>query len=572
MKKHIFKQIGLLLILSMLLTACSSGKESSSPDSSSETATPTSSGEKQGAGDSAKTEKTDISWFLSVGVVPSTWDESQYVMKTITEATGVTVSATTPADDPDTKLNLMIVSGELPDLITMTNQTLIKDMIDADLVWSLDEFFQTYLPDSHLLSGGFPGDVKEKLTSRDGGWYAFPSHILSPENREIWGLNPSTKELWLSTDYRSNNGIIFNRTIMDQLGITEDDVKTESGLLAALEKVKQAKLSVNNASVIPLLPNGSGFQGSGWKSDGGGVGTFSAMFGGMPLDSDGNYRSLYYNDQFKHSVSFLNKCAQSGYIDANSFTMDDAANEAACRSGRVFAFVGNTANTGFAFEGDWYTPGVILSDSGEAPVLAKNSTVGRGWLQTFVSKNTKNPEAVAKFLDYMSSEAGLTTWNYGEKDVDYTVNGDGLYVKTEEGTQKANNAGVTGLGAFWAFANQNFDQKYMDPSYDKGIEPQCAYGANEATYKYDSAALDELPGGYIEGNQEMLTITTEIKTYVGTELANIILQATDSDFDARYAAMLAQLDKLGLPKVDDYINQVVQENYKNMGYTLKPVN
>ncbi len=563
MKRHLLKTVSLFLILSILFTACGSKSEPASTGSKEEGVSKE---------NTTTTKKTDISWFLNVGVVPSTWDESHYVMKTITEATGVTVSATTPADNPDTKLNLMIVSGELPDLITLSNETLIKDMIDSNLVWTLEEFFKTYLPESHLINGGFPEDIKEKLVARDGNWYSLPSHIKSPENREIWGLNPSTEELWLSTDYRENRGVIINRTIMEQLGISEEDLGTESGFLAALEKVKEANLSVSDASVIPLLANGSGFQGGTWKSDGGAVGALTLMFGGMPLDGEGNYNSLYYNDQFKHAVSFLNKCAQSGYIDANSFTMDDAANEAACRSGRVFAFIGNTANTGFAFEGDWFSPGVILSGGGETPVLPNNSTVGRGWLQTYVNKNSKNPEAVARFLDYMTSEEGLTTWNYGELDVDYTVSEDGLYVKTEEGTNKSNNAGVTGLGAFWGFANQNFDQKFMDPNNDKGIIPQCAFGSHKDTYKYDSAALDELPGGYIEGNQEMLVITTEIKSVAGTELANIILQATDSDFDSRYASFLEQLDKLGVPKLDSYINEVVQENYKTMGYTLKPIN
>lgn len=563
MKKKLFTvQLGVVLSLSLLFGAC--GDTTTSPSDTPKAGTsPTG---------SANKEKTDVSWFLNVGVVPSTWDENQYVMKTITEKTNVTVSATTPADDSDTKLNLMIVNGDLPDIITLSNQTLIKQMIEADLVWNMEEFFQTYLPDSHLINGGFPNDIREKLEARDGGWYALPSHILSPENRKIWGLNPATEELWLSTDYRENRGIILNRTLMDQLGITEDDVKTESGLLEAFEKVKQANLSVNDASVITLLPNGKKFQGPSWKSDGGAVGTLAMMFGGMPVDEQGNYRSLYYNEPFKHAVSFLNKCAQLGYIDANSFTMDDAAIEAACRSGRVFGFIGNTANTGFAFEGVWYTPGVVLSEGGETPVLGKNSTVGRGWLQTFVSKNTKNPEATAKFLDFMTSEEGLTQWIYGEKDVDYTINGDGLYIRTEEGTQKFNNSGVTGLGAFWAFANQNFDQKYMDPSFDKGIEPQCAFGLNEATYKYDSAALDELPGSYIESNQEMLAISTEIQSYVGTQLANIILQATDSNFDTLYSEMLQQLEKLGLKDLDAYVNDAVQENYKRLGYTLKHVN
>lgn len=529
------------------------------------------------AGSSGKSEPTDISWFLSTGVVPSKWDTSQYVMKTITKNTGITVSATTPADDADTKLNLQIVNGELSDLITLTNETLIKDMIEADLVWNLEDFFKEYFPDSKIINGNFPEDLKKWLISRDGDWYAFPSHMKTPDNREIWGMNDSTKELWESTDYRSNNGVIFNKDIMDQVGISEDDVKTESGLLAALQRVKDANLSVDGASVIPFLADGNNFQGTGWKSDGGSVGTLTTMFGGLPVDSDGNWSSFYRGDAMKHAVKFLNSCAQKGYIDANQFTFDRAAREAACRSGRVFCFMGNTADTGFydiennGFQ--FYTPGVIESDGGESPVLMKNGTIGRGWLQTFVSKKTKNPEAVAKFLDYMASEEGLKTWNYGEPGVQCEETAEGLITKTDKGFEDGNNAGVTGLGAFWAFANQNFDQKYMDPSTDRGIEPQCAYGLHPKVIKVETAALDELPGGYLENNSEMLAISNEVKSTAGTELANVILQSTDVNFDSNYEAFLKNLDALGLADLESYMNEAVQNNYKEMNVDpVKPVN
>jgi putative aldouronate transport system substrate-binding protein len=518
----------------------------------------------------ASADTTEISWFLSVGVVPGKWDTSQYVMKKITEATGVTVTSTTPADDADTKLNLMIVNGDLPDIITFTNGTLIRDLIDAGLVWSVEEFFNAYLPESHFVSGGFPNDIKQSLIARDGGWYAIPSHILSQDNREIWGLNDATRELWLSTDYRENRGVIFNKTIMDDLGITEEDVQTESGVLAAFEKVKNANLTVDGASVYTLLANGKNFSG-GWQSDGGTTGTLALFFGGMPVDSAGNYQSLYYSSQYKRGIEFLNICGQRGYLEPNQFTLDDAASEAACRTGRVFCFIGNTANTGFAYAGEWYTPGPILSDGGESPVLGVTTTVGRGWLQTFIAKDTKKPEAVARFLEYMSTEEGLMTWVYGEPGVDYVENEYGLLTATEEGRNHADNASVTGLGAFWAFANQNFDQRYMDPSNDGGIVPQCAFGTHEKTVVYNSTAL-ELPSGYMEANPDMVAITTEILTYAQTELANIILQADENTFESRYQAMLDQLNTLGLPEVDAYINEAVQKNYETFGYRLQAIN
>ncbi|NLB91190.1 MAG: hypothetical protein GX786_08240, partial [Clostridiales bacterium] len=166
MKKIITLILACMLVFT--LTACT--KEEKAEEIVQETPTTDS-------GTVSETEEKDvaeISWFLSAGVVPSTWDQTQYVMGHITEKTGVTVAATTPADDPDTKLNLMIVNGELPDLLTLTNETLIKDLIEADLVWPLESFFSEYMADSHIVNGGFPQDIKEKLITRDGGWYSFP--------------------------------------------------------------------------------------------------------------------------------------------------------------------------------------------------------------------------------------------------------------------------------------------------------------------------------------------------------------------------------------------------------------
>lgn len=362
------------------------------------------------------------------------------------------------------------------------------------------------------------------------------------------------------------------------MDIKEEDLQTESGFLAALEKAKTSDITVDGAAIIPLLCNGDAYQGGGWQSDGGAVGTFAAMFGSMPVDADGNYQTLYRNDQFKHAVKFLNTCAQKGYVNANDFTMDRAAFEAACRSGRVLCFAGNTADTGFYDTNingfDFYTPGVILSDGGESPVLGVNNKVGTGWLQTFVSKKSDKAEACAKFLDFMASEEGLKLWNYGEEGVDFEYTEDGLIKRTEEGFKKANDDSVTGVGAFWAFCNQNFDQKFMDPSTDKGVEPQSAYGNHEKTVVYDATALVNLPGGYIESDMAMNNIATAVKDYASTTLVRIILDATDADFDQKYDEFMAQLDKLELPKLEEYVNTAVQENYKTYDYDepLKPVN
>jgi putative aldouronate transport system substrate-binding protein len=510
----------------------------------------------------------NLDWFLTAGNLPANWDRSQYVLDQITQHTGVTLSMEVPAQDADTKLNLMIVNGDLPDIITLTNQTLINEMISADMVWSIDEFLKKYLPDSHILKQ-YPEDIKQALILRDGGWYSFPSHILSDNNKEIWGLNPATEQMWLDAKYRSGGGFIFNKTIMDQLGISLADVSTEAGLLAAFDKVKNANLTVGGQSVYTLLADGASFYGGSWKADGGGVGIFAASFGTLPVDSQGNYQSILYTDGYKHAVQFLNKCAQKGYVNANQFTLDRSAVEAACRSGRVFCFAGNTSDTGFAYAGEWTTPGPIFSSDGSVPTLGVSSATGTGWLQSFISKKTRYPEQAAKFLDYMSSREGLILWNYGQENVDWSYTPERLIKRTVEGTRKFDSGNITGVGAFWAFANQNFDRSILDPSTDPGVIPQSAYGSNEKTYKYNSAALT-LPSGYVQPGDKYNNIEIEIKNYIGNALATLILDATDANFDARYSAFLSSLNSFGLKDYDAYINEAVQKNYSALRYRILP--
>jgi len=572
MKKRIALSISLVFVL--ILGACAQGQGGQPADAPATDAPAAAApAADAGAATAPAGEVTNVSWFLNVGVVPSTWDTSQYVMRRITEETGVTISAMTPAEDPDTRLNLMIVSGDLPDIITISNHTLIREMVMAGMVWDIEEFFGTYLPDSHLINGGFPVDIRERLVARDGGWYTIASHKLSQGGQDIWGLNPATEQLWLDARYRNNNGVVFNRDLMDQAGITEADLQTEAGFLDALERVQAANLTVDGASVIPFLADGANFRGGSWQGDGGALGTLAGMFGAMRVDGAGNFQSMYFTDQYRHAVRFLNTLAQRGLIEATHFTWDRAAREAACRAGRVFSFAGNTADTGFFFSDfDFFTPGVILPGTGTTPVLGVNDTVGTGWLQTLVARNTDVPEAAARFLSFMTSHEGLIIGNYGEYGVDWETTPDGLFRRTEEGERKLDNSGVTGVFAFWAFHNQNWDRANMDPGVDPGIQPQSARGAHPATQIYNNAALNQLPGGWIDADPELFAISNEIYTFAGTALANIILQATDDNFDQLYDDFLAQLESLGLRRLDAHVNEAVQQNFADMGYRLTAIN
>lgn len=117
------------------------------------------------------------------------WDVSENTVSgRITKETGAVIEVVDKMEDADKQLSIMLVNGKLPDLISVTDSTVISQLVTSDKVWKLDEFLEIYKPDSHLLQS-FPEDIKYELIKRDGGWYAYPSHMSSPDNRERWSLD-----------------------------------------------------------------------------------------------------------------------------------------------------------------------------------------------------------------------------------------------------------------------------------------------------------------------------------------------------------------------------------------------
>jgi len=71
----------------------------------------------------------------------------------------------------------MLHKRELPDIISITDASMIRQFIDSGKVWRLDEFLEQYCADSHLLTD-FPEDMKQKQIREYGGRYAFVNTIF----------------------------------------------------------------------------------------------------------------------------------------------------------------------------------------------------------------------------------------------------------------------------------------------------------------------------------------------------------------------------------------------------------
>ncbi|THF75236.1 extracellular solute-binding protein [Cohnella fermenti] len=532
-----------------------------------------------GSGDQGTTETAKLTWFSDVSGwnPPSPWNsDPASVEGTITSKTGLSFEFNIPAQDAGTKLSLMLVSSDkLPDVISISDGTLIKKLIQADKVWKLDEFLQKYDPDSPLLSK-FPEDIKQALIERDGGWYAYPSHMDSTDARELY---PPSSDFYNDfAKFRSNGAIMFNEQIMEQAGIAADELTTEAGVLAALEKVKG--MTFNGSPVIPLQIDGKEYAGMsvGGLGHGGTLGVLESMFGAMPVDKDGNYRDIILAPETKNAIDFLYEAAKLGAFDPSQMTTDDTATKAAVKSGRVFAFIGNTADTGFTDEDaatTWTTPGPVQSSQNAKPVFGKSLKAGTGWLSTFISKSAPHPELIAKWLDFMTSDEGLLLNYYGFEGTDYALE-DGLAVQTDQGLKDAANYSTTGVFAFWPFHNIAWhDHATKEPTIAKGADGLMARTVQttigKASEVYDTTPL-QMPSDFIEAGSKMANNQMQIKTYLEAQVSKMVLAKDEASRDQTYEETIAKIKQMGLDEINAKINEQFHKQEQSLGVTVIGIN
>lgn len=511
-------------------------------------------------------EYTHLDWFMPCSALPSEWNLDEPIFKAITDATGVTCSMQIPAEDPDTKLNLLMIDGKLPDLITTYNTDMVSELVNSGLVWDLEELFATYLPDAQL-----PKHIPDDLMANykdftNGGWYATTSSITAQSVDDLFPyVTQEIADYYNACKYDYRNAVYFYGPYMEKLGITPIDINTEAELLDVFDKIAAANLTnEDGASVYPVMVGGNVARRNCEA-------VMGATFGAMPVSDDGHYQNINYSDEYKDAMKFFNKLAQKGYITESELVIDERTLVGICNSGRAACFIGNlyTLNSSPEVERLWVSAGSVVSDRGSTPVLPYSQAIGRGWLYTMVSKKTPYPEACAKFLDYMTSREGMMLHMYGIEGVDYYLDEDGALHRTPEGEAKVED-GVSGLWGFWAFQLWQLDRavKWIDTSF---IKPWYIYGSCDNVQVYDSSLFD-LPAGYIPADSDLAYIKTEVDNYLDTAVPEIFLAKDDAEFEALYADFIKQLDALGLREYDAYVDELVQKRCQERGITLAPIN
>lgn len=564
MKKTATALLSIVLSLTLVLAGCSKAGNSNnnatpSPTASSETGT-TSASE---PGWKSNTTPTKLSWYVGVPGYSKKWDaQNNYVDKLITGETGVSVDYVLAGNDVNSEFNVMMATGNLPDIITLdrwNSTSLIQTLMNSGMVAPLNELMEQYDP---YLTTILPQTMVDWYTQADGNFYGIPNYYVSPEMLEQY---PKVQKFY---NERSNGQILVRQDIMNDLGITMEELQQEDTLIAALKKVKAAGVKYNGLDVIPLYLDDK----DKYLNDS--LGVLGGSFGAVSEAEDGSYVDVRRTSEYKNVLKFVNRLYSEGLLSLENFTSDHNQIAEKMTQGSIFMKIGSYADYKDPVsklyvadkEAQYVTVDAIQSNEGTLPQYGRS--LNKGWTLTFVNKDSKLKDRAIQFLEYLYSEHGQTVNSFGKEGETFTVTADGKYklnTEIEDAINKDWNAASKkwGFDSIWWMVNEVWLKNVKEAEMTEQTEYQDKLFYGSAKYMFSNDVLDSgnLFDAYEPGSKEA-NAEAKITVYWAQIVPKIIFAKSESEFESVYNEAIATLDKLGLKDIEVAKNTRVQE-FKN---------
>jgi len=296
--------------------------------------------------------------------------------------------------------NLMIASGELPDIIMAAPAYPGgDDKAVADGIYlRLNEIIDQYSPNYKRIRELYPEIAKETITDE--------GNIVSYSSVQI-----GEEAAW--------RGLVIRQDWLDKLNL--DIPVTIEDWYNVLTAFKN-ELNVE----IPLIFNGyPNDSGSGFDNSGAIISAYGTLT--EFIQKDGVVSYGFMEEGYKDFLMEMNKWYEEGLLDIDFATRNNDANVALFTSGKAGAIFRNYGD----FQNDEIAGRTIDPDFRITPVANPLLTEGSTNYLRMINPHNKgasgmittsceNIEAAARFLDYGYSDEGFLLFNYGIEDVAYT--------------------------------------------------------------------------------------------------------------------------------------------------------
>ncbi|GGD64277.1 extracellular solute-binding protein [Paenibacillus nasutitermitis] len=427
-KIRIVSAMILISIISVMLSACGGNQ---TDNNGGEAQKNNKDGQKQAA-----EEPYELTYLTTGDQAAKPLQPNDRIIAEINKRLGIKLTVKIVPEGSIDKINAAFASGDLPDVVSTYYPTnAVTQWIKEGLIVPLND----YLSDMPT----FEKNIEEfnlQWTAVDGKYYGYPF---------IGGT-------------RSNYTVQFRGDWLEKLGIKPPDT---------LDEFYSALKAVSNKDTYGLTTN---------KPDAGNPFTafnfvffaYGLPYGDWALDSSDNAVPIFEHPAYKEGMVYLKKLWDEKLIDPEFMAIDRPTKEqkfyqgkAVFMDGPLFRHVNRIESSLQKVNPDgkleWAAP--PAGPDGKRGMAQKS----KGGIFTAVTKEAKNPQKAAQFIEFLLSREGKDLLELGIEGIHYTKDGDKINYNEEE--RKKDGFADNGWAHPLAWGNVTWP---IDDDYLPQTEPQ----------------------------------------------------------------------------------------------------
>ncbi|MEF2964780.1 hypothetical protein V3851_02980 [Paenibacillus sp. M1] len=464
---------------------------------------------------------------------------------------GIDVELETSQGDAMTALNLKINTGGFEDAaIFARNETVKSAMKRSNQVMPMEQYFD--MPDKYPGLAAIPKEYLGLMKDEDGHIWSIPT----------W-FDQNPDDPWPGW---ASQGWFVRSDVLEKAGMTKEDLATIEGVETFLRKAAEQK-DESGKALLPLSFLMDTNDTMGWNDENSiltAFGVSTAGRGGVEKRGD-DFMFAFDDPNYKAAYQWMNKMYREKLIDPEVVTSKKEQYNEKNKAGRVAMNVGAFWNIPASVwetldgptEAGWYYEVIPFPQVPGVEKLGINQVTNPNpGYDVYISKDTKNLEAILKFFDYTlqpnpeqqqvinEGPAGLY-WDWIDQPLGKWKFTDETYKASRNSGDTAQKAKVTPeLYMTSSYSNEWYPWWNTEDAGKAGAAKTIQFteaigkmGTIRVAEPYD--LLETKPGGLWEKySLELENIRKEYR-------AKLLMAKDDAQFEADWNAFQTALEKRG---------------------------
>ncbi|MHB1454097.1 MAG: type 2 periplasmic-binding domain-containing protein [Saccharofermentanales bacterium] len=555
-KKKLFRAISLLMAMAMLFLASACNKEEGTGSSQS------------GISETAKVVQLDVfsastASTTAAGVYDNTWWG-----KALKEDIGVSLNILPTGDKAAEKLQALMASGALPDIVIFNTTKDVQNAIRGNMLVNLDEHLDK-LPNVVANAPKALQYYRDNISNDTGKLYAVANGVGPADlgNETSWG--PYLRwDLYKAAGSPAINTFADYLTAlkkMQELQPTNKDGKKTYGL--TLWKDWDGNSMFMATELGPTLGIDCGDQ------------LGQLPFLQVDFTDNTTMNTLDSNSEYMKALKFYYDANQMGLVDPDSLTQTYETAKSKLTEGRIlfswWSWLNDAYNTTENTNAENATGFAAVLPADAKTLISGENNIGKSW-PIAISAATKNLDACLKYVDYMYSTDGLQTLFNGPEGLTWTKDASGAPSLTTEGWKYVNDptlelpdGGMLGDGTR-TLGIYGLSTAFINPATNASVHYQLwpstkTYNAtNQTKLQKDWASVTgyQTTIDYVNGKnmfmqiplaQSLITPMTDETSAAAAKIGDIvktyswkmIFAKNDAEYTSLYNEMIVKAEGLG---------------------------